>query len=1137
MKRILILLFLMPSLMYGQQELQFNGKFNIGGVSAGVTGDYTLHAYYISLTNSYTVDSLAIGNEIFDNKCDRFEVVAITQIRPYVIIEVDSLTGNQPSTGNGLIYEPTEQYKYPLITSGLSRSLLACIETYRAILIDEDVASGSGYWSKKDSIVYYDNDVAIGLDTANLSLGLLSKGLHINGQKYAELKLTNQTSGTTTTDGASIYTDSNNDIVLKNNESNGEIRFQTGGSTRMRIDQGGDVGIGVNTPAEKLHVVGNTILAGEVRLDSFANTRDDLVSPVNFLSTDLNGNLQSLPIDSIPSGGSSLWSENGTEIYYNTNNVGIGTTDPVSDLHIEGTDELSRYVSNNDNGRIHYYLGGTMQSRYQWAATETSFKSYPTGANLLFATGANSDIVFRTGAADNSANNRMTITGSGSVGIGIDAPETDFHIKGTDQLVIIESTNDNGRIDYSINGDIKSRYTWTATESSFKSYPTGSNILFATGANGDVVFRTGGVDNSANDRMTITGSGNVGIGLSDPDEDLEVNGNIKLSSSLPYIRFNGNNTAAVFDIKHNNSTKLEFYYNGNRMSYYRPIGTTGQFAFKQYSTGATADNYPGFSFDGDEDTGMGLYGADQLFLTTGGETRLLANNTGVGIGTTNPIYMLHVASGWIANTTEGIRVKNGDNLTPTFGFVDDGDLGIYRVTTNTLGFAGGAGTNMEISTTDIKLNDYPNTRDDLVSPVNFLSTDASGNILSMPIDSLNIGSGGGDNLGDHTATTTLTMGTNRINRSGDGVLDGLGFSSQDEVEIYNNLGTVEVLFDIPNTTGAQIEVEQAAFGTDQEGVPAYSFSGDDDTGMFREATNELGFSTFGSRRMLLKQDSIYLDDFPNTRDDNVTAVNFLSTNANGRLQSLPITDLSGGIYGGSGSIPSDITVTGGAFDLDFDALADARFQSMTGQFHVGTSQNSSIAISLNTTSSGGDIDLDSADDIRLEAADDINIISETSSVNIEAANLINIGANTDTNTIDIGDDEDDIIRLGGVDLTDYDADLPNFLGITSTSGTIGLINHEEVPPSVGGVTTAGGFSAANRTFVNTINSGTPSTALPSAGSYQKDGDILTYCNKSASTDHDVTGHIEDTASNTVTVSPGDCVRFFWDETNDTWWIL
>lgn len=77
------------------------------------------------------------------------------------------------------------------------------------------------------------------------------------------------------------------------------------------------------------------------------------------------------------------------------------------------------------------------------------------------------------------------------------------------------------------------------------------------------------------------------------------------------------------------------------------------------------------------------------------------NNGNVGIGNTSPSYKLDVigdirTQGWFYATSQGIRVKNGSAASPTLGFADDGDMGIYRITTNTLGFSTAAVERMRI---------------------------------------------------------------------------------------------------------------------------------------------------------------------------------------------------------------------------------------------------------------------------------------------------------------------------------------------------------------------------------------------------------------------------------------------------------
>ena len=199
------------------------------------------------------------------------------------------------------------------------------------------------------------------------------------------------------------------------NDMPGRLVFQTtpDGSTtlteRMRIDSSGNVGIGTISPQTLLTLRGST-----PRL-TFEPTADTQNCRIQFANT--SGTLQSV----IASGGANGATMQFSDLVASTErmrissngNIGIGTTNPLTKLHIAGaTNNILRVDS-----------GATAISLHDGGTNNYAFIGHDSGKLFINAGGTADFLALRTGGLD-----ALAINASRDVGIGTNSPDEKLHI-------------------------------------------------------------------------------------------------------------------------------------------------------------------------------------------------------------------------------------------------------------------------------------------------------------------------------------------------------------------------------------------------------------------------------------------------------------------------------------------------------------------------------------------------------------------------------------------------------------------------------------------------------------------------------------------------------------------------------------
>jgi hypothetical protein len=442
---------------------------------------------------------------------------------------------------------------------------------------------------------------------ANGNVGI-GKTPNYNLDVSGNIRTSKQFYGTSDTSSTPSYSWHNDTITGIYHPSQNTLGFTTNGVERIKIDPSGNIdlkslyidssnnyiGIGTTEPNKRLHVIGDTRIEGNLIVNGIQTVVDTNVATSEQLVITNDGTGPALIVNQIGSQTIiDIQSSNNSVIKINKYGyAGFGVTDPNSVIDISGcntTNILQLFQSGtgkiiNSNSTNFYVsnIGTVVANLFSGSGSSLSdLNSTNINSGTLLVnyggTGnqtllANSVLVGNGTSAITQPNN--LIWKNNKLGVGIPDPSYNLHINGsgyfdTNNGMLCIDTNDNSRMGFlKLNNNIP---------------------IIASANNSDIIF---GIANSTklsasstySEIMKISSNKNVGIGVTVPQTQLDISGNINISKFLykngiqmgafNAIRqsFKSTTNQIVYDITVNNlvtiNTKnVEVYYNGRKLVY------------------------------------------------------------------------------------------------------------------------------------------------------------------------------------------------------------------------------------------------------------------------------------------------------------------------------------------------------------------------------------------------------------------------------------------------------------------------------------------------------------------------------------------------------------------------------------------
>jgi hypothetical protein len=540
-----------------------------------------------------------------------------------------------------------------------------------------------------------------------------------------------QTAGTGTGGGNGFYVGHTGNVSYVYNYNAFPLVLATNNTERMRIDSGGNIGIGTTSPTSKLEISSSAteafrITGGTVNglystffngtiaplflgfggtLSATATNNDGVIrynGSYNLIFTsdgtermrlNSSGNVginctgANAKLEVVATSGEIFRADAASGAYrivatqtgVNMNgNVGIGTTSPSTKLHVAGGTRMGGNLDLDSSSKITGNVFGNSGTEFTYI---TMYNSGDASINM----GVKHPLSYISFEAGNGAyTERMRITNTGNVGIGTTAPAAKLDVSGDifGRGVIFgyASSTQYGGLSYGLLG----------STDGFLFLKTGGTTTVQLQASGSSYFN----------------AGNVGIGTTTPSVKLQVVGDGLFNSNTnTNLTINSNGGTAALTLT--NTAGSQVIYGGigglNVMDFYTNstfrvridasgnvgIGTTspgnllsvaGNISLASAGflgfTGATALTTSNYALYGSSiNTYLNVATGGSIGLNIGNNSILTITGSNVGIGTTTPTARLHVSG-----TTGGVFEVDGAAAVNALYVSASGRIGIGNIT-------------------------------------------------------------------------------------------------------------------------------------------------------------------------------------------------------------------------------------------------------------------------------------------------------------------------------------------------------------------------------------------------------------------------------------------------------------------------